>query len=160
MRDIKFIAAIDDKLGLAKQGKLPWDVPSDRKFFRDSITSGPGLMGWNTFKSNNFKPFPTCPRNLVVTHRDEKAEGVEAVHDLYAFVEEFDQDLWIIGGGNVFRQLLPIATHLYLTRISGDYKCDVFFLQFEDRFTRTETSVPQHENGIDFVYELWQPNPR
>lgn len=152
---IKFIAAVDDDLGIAKQGKLPWDIPSDRKFFRDSISSGPGLIGWKTFVANGKKPFPTCPQNIVVTHRNVELEGVEVVNNLRDFIQNFDQDLWIIGGGDVFSQLLPYATELYVTRVKGVFDCDVFFPEFEDIFKLKQASSWQTENGHEFRYELW-----
>lgn len=154
---IGMVAAVDDKLGLAKDGRIPWDLPSDRQFFRDTIRTAPGLMGWNTFASNRHRPFPTCPRNFVLTNRDEKYDGVKMVNDLEGFLDEYGQKLWIIGGGSVFEQVLPRATHLYLTRVEGDFNCDVFFPEFEEKFELTSESPQQTENGINFRYQIWQP---
>lgn len=152
---ICFIAAIDDELGLAKGGRLPWDIPSDRKFFRDSIATAPGLMGWKTFVDHGKKPFGTNPRNILITHRDVQYDGVEVIHDLRSFIKDFKEDLWVIGGGDVFAQLLPYATHLYLTRVQGDFNCDTFFPEFEDIFKLHEASEWHEENGHTFRYELW-----
>lgn len=156
-RSIKFIAAIDETYGLARKGKIPWDLPSDRKFFRDSISSGVGLMGWNTFVSNNKRPFPTSPRNVVITHHTESFDGVEIIHDLQAFLDRTDDDIWVIGGGDVFRQLLPRATHLVLTRVQGTYECDVFFPEFEDSFICTDPGEIRQENGTEYRVEVWEP---
>lgn len=159
-RAVKFIAAIDEKRGLAKNHKLPWDLPTDRNFFRDSIASASGLMGWNTFADNNHKPYKTSPNTFVITHRDAEYDGVEIIHELDNFVEEFTKDLWVIGGGDVFSQLLDKATHLYLTRVEGDYDCDVFFPEFEDKFILEKQWPKQIENGIGYQIELWVPKPR
>lgn len=156
-RRIKFVAAIDDKNGLARGGKLPWNLPSDREFFRKAITDGVGLMGWNTFASNRKKPFPTSPRNVVVTDRREQYEGVEMIDDLQKFINETTEDICVIGGGDIFSQLLPQATHLYITRVSGDFMCDVFFPNFEDTFKLVSKSKTMNENETDFRYELWEP---
>lgn len=156
-KTIKCIAAIDDKRGLSKDGDIPWNIAEDRQFFRDSISTGVGLMGWNTFESNGLKPFPTSPRNVVLTHNDGVYQGVELIHDLDSFLDRTDDDIWIIGGGELFEQVLHRATHLYLTRVSGDFGCDVFFPEFEDTFRLVEKSE-QHTAGVtDYVYELWQP---
>ncbi len=159
-KSIKFIAAIDEENGLSKGGLLPWDLPSDRKFFRDSIRSGVGLMGWNTFEANGKRPFPTNPRNVVITNRRESYENVEIIHDLQGFIDKTDEDIWVIGGGDVFAQLLPQATHLYITRVEGDFGCDVFFPEFENAFRLTESSPVQQENHTNFCYQLWEPNAR
>ena len=156
-KSLKFIAAIDEELGLARENKIPWDLPTDRQFFRDSIKSGIGLMGWNTFESNGKRPFKTSSRNVVITNRNEVFEGVEIIHDLRSFIDKTDEDIWVIGGGDVFRQLLPIATHLYLTRVSGTYDCDVFFPAFEDTFKRTKVLHENTENDIAYRIEIWQP---
>lgn len=105
--------------------------------------------------SNNKKPFPTCPRNILVTHRDVSFDRVEVVHHLRDFIQNFDEDLWVIGGGDVFAQLLPYATELHITRVRGVYDCDVFFPEFEDIFKLSEASEWFEENGYTFRYETW-----
>ncbi len=159
-RQIKFIAAIDEKNGLAKNGVIPWDLPTDKQFFRDSISSGIGLMGWGTFVSNGKRPFPTSPRNVVITSRDVSFDGVEIIHNLDEFINNTDEDIWVIGGGNVFEQLLPKATQLYITRVSVDYGCDVFFPEFETGFELVSSSETNQENGIEFCFQIWEPTPK
>lgn len=86
MPDIKLIAAIDDKNGIAIGQKLPWDLPSDRKYFQNHIKNGPVVMGWKTFASNNFKPYGDGA-NTVITGRDTEAvPGVWIVHDIQRFL--------------------------------------------------------------------------
>lgn len=159
-KSIKFIAAIDEERGLAKNGRLPWDLPSDRKFFRDHIKSGVGLMGWNTFEANGRRPFPTSPRNVVITNRREEHDGVEIIHNLQKFIDETDDNIWVIGGGDVYSQLLCQATHLYLTHVSGKYQCDVFFPDYESDFGRSEVLLENEENGIPYRVEIWTPLPK
>lgn len=154
-RQLRFIAAMDEEYGISKQGILPWDIPSDRKYFRDSITSAPALMGWKTFVDHGQKPFTSASRNILITHRGVAYDGIEVVHDLRAFIHNQTEDTWVIGGGDVFSQLLPYATHLYITRIEGDFECDTFFPEFEDIFTMKESSDWHQENGYTFRNELW-----
>nr|AIA14641.1 Dihydrofolate reductase [uncultured bacterium] len=155
MPDIKFIAAIDDKRGIAKAGKIPWDVPSDRKYFREHVKPGPVVMGWNTFESNGQKPYGDG-KNTVITRRDESAPGVAVVHDLEAFFKNLDEDIWVAGGGQVFTAALPYATTLYVTRVKGDYNCDVFFPEFENDFVLSHEEPAQVENGVQYQYQVWQ----
>jgi dihydrofolate reductase len=84
MPEIKLIAAIDNKLGLARDGKLPWDLPSDRKYFRDHVENGPVVMGWNTFVSNGLKPYGHG-KNYVLTHKKKDAKGVELINNAQEF---------------------------------------------------------------------------
>ena len=157
MADIRFIAAIDNKFGLAKDQVIPWDLPSDRKYFRDYVEEGPVLMGWNTFGANNYKPFGKG-KNYVVSNKPEKYENVAIVNDLEQFINNYTDDLWIIGGGQIFTQLLSKATNLYITRVEGDFNCNVFFPKFEGNFLKTWASEQMQENGINFHYEIWQRN--
>lgn len=155
MPKIRLIAAIDNKNGISKSGKLPWDLPSDRRYFRQQVEAGPVVMGWNTFASNNFKPFGIGD-NIVVTRRDiEAAPGVWIVHDAKEFFKKNKRDIWVVGGGQIFTAALPYATELYITRVNGDFNCDTFFPGFEHKFKMLDQSSKQSENDIEFKFETW-----
>ncbi|MDB5182515.1 MAG: dihydrofolate reductase [Candidatus Saccharibacteria bacterium] len=156
MPDVKLIAAIDDKNGIAIGQKLPWKLPSDFKYFQDKIKEGPVVMGWNTFASNGFKPYGQG-ENIVITRRDTEAiPGVWIVHDAQQFFETYKKDVWVAGGGQIFKEALPYATHLYLTRVKGDFNSDIFFPEFEENFKLADKQPDQTENGILFHYEIWE----
>lgn len=154
---IRLIAAIDDKNGIAKDGKLPWNLPSDRQYFRDQIEDSTILMGWNTFKSNNFQAFPNA-KNIILSSKSETQKNVRFITEIKLFLKLIKVDLWVIGGGQVFAQLIPRAQELYLTRVKGDFNCDVFFPEFESDFHRVHQSVQDKENGTEFCYEVWERN--
>lgn len=156
MVEVRLIAAIDDKLGIAKKGKIPWDLPSDRKYFRDHIKLGPVVMGWKTFASNKFKPYGEGA-NTVITKRDtESIPGVWVAHSAHEFFEKNRQDIWVAGGGQIFKEALPYATELYLTRVSGNFDCDMFFPEFYNTFELAEEKQERSENGIVFKYQVWK----
>lgn len=155
MHNVRYIAAIDDQNGLAKNQKLPWKIPTDQHFFRSQLTSAANLMGWNTFATNKHRPYVTNQRTFVVTDRQEDVEGVELVYDLADFIESFNEDLWVVGGGQIFSQLLDHATELVLTRVKGDYDCDVVFPAFERDFKLAESGQWQTENGYEFQFQTW-----
>lgn len=159
MSEIKLIAAIDDKRGLAdssrtERGGIPWDLPSDRAFFREHVATGPVMMGFKTFMSNHFRPYGSG-KNYVVSREPAMYDGVEIITDLEGFLQNCTEDIWVVGGGKVFAAALPFATTLYLTRVAGDFNCNVFFPDFESAFTLTQESPEQTENGISFRYQTW-----
>nr|AIA13112.1 Dihydrofolate reductase [uncultured bacterium] len=160
MPEIKFIAAIDDKRGIAKSkpgtaGIIPWKLPGDHKYFMDKLHDGPVLSGWNTFRANGLKPFGVGA-NYILTRKDtESYPGVWIIHDLAEFFAKNVDDVWVAGGGQVFAEALPHATHLYLTRVSGDFDCDVFFPSFEDDFRLQREEPELVENGIKYKYQVW-----
>lgn len=156
MPDVKLIAAIDDKNGIAIGQKLPWRLPSDFKYFQDKIKDGPVVMGWNTFASNKFRPYGHG-ENTVITRRDTEAiPGVWIVHDAQGFFEKNNKDIWVAGGGQIFKEAMPHATHLYLTRVKGNFNCDIFFPDFEKDFELTSIQPTQTENDITFHLEVWK----
>jgi dihydrofolate reductase len=160
MPDIKLIAAIDDKRGLAKSkdgtaGFIPWKLPSDHKYFLDKLHAGPVLSGWNTFRANGLKPYG-IGTNYVVTRKDtESYPGVWIIHDVAEFFEKNTDAIWVAGGGMIFKETLQYATHLYLTRVAGDFACDIFFPEFEQDFKLEHEEPEMEENGIKFRYQIW-----
>lgn len=113
-------------------------------------------MGWNTFAENNLKPYGKG-RNTVFTRHHEKVNGIEVARDAVQFLENLKEDTWLIGGGQIFTEALPYATHLYITRIEGDFECDVFFPEFEEYFVLIHAEPARTENGKKFTYQIWEP---
>ncbi len=158
MPDIKLIAAIDSKRGIAIGQKLPWHLPTDQKYFQEKLKDGPVVMGWNTFEANKFKPYGHGP-NVVLTHRNVEAiPGVWIVHDAHNYFKNLDEDVWVAGGGKIFSEALPYATQLYITQLEGDFGADVFFPEFTSQFHRVDNNQPRTENGITYTFQIWEAN--
>lgn len=136
MNKIYIIVAVDDALGFGKDGKIPWHHPEDLKHYK-TVTQGSGLiMGRNTYedmlgyvKNGKFMPSRRC---AVITSKDEPSpwENVVFVKTLQEAIEafqDFDGNVFFIGGERVFESALNIADGVYLTRIPGNFNCDRFF---------------------------------
>ena len=110
---ITLIAAIDEARAIGRGGELPWRLPDDLKRFKALTLGKTVLMGRKTFESIG-RPLPQR-RNLVLT-RDSSfaATGVEVVHNLQDALED---DLIVIGGGELYAMALPLATTLELTLV-------------------------------------------
>lgn len=155
---VRLIAAIDQKRGLAKGGRMAWNLPKESQYFKDKIKGSEILMGWGTFvEALNLKPLEGC-KNVVVTEQDVAYPYVEIVHDLDKYMKELDRDIWIIGGGQIFAQTLDRATELYLTQIDADFDCDVFFPEYEAKFHKVSESEPHQENDVTYRFQVWKPN--
>lgn len=155
MADIYFIAAIDEKNGLAKAEVLPWDLPSDRAYFREKVAHGPVVMGQKTYESNKKRPFGTGA-NYVLSHTRQDDLQVQYIMSIEEVLEHEEGPIWVIGGGQIFTLLLPWATRLYITQIEGDFGCDVFFPEFKNEFNIVSKSPHQEENGYGFWYEVYE----
>ena len=157
----RLIAAIDRKRGLAKQGFQPWYIPEDEQFFTSQTKSlgGVVLVGSTTFKT--FRGPLKGRQNYVLTHDKTPLEGVEVVDNLERFLKEWQtRDVWIIGGANVFAQVMELghAAELYLTHVQADFGCNQFFPPYEDKFTLVEQSDMHEQNGFIFTFARYIPN--
>lgn len=160
---IRLIAAIDRKNGLAKHGGQPWSIPEDEAYFERQTRKYGGvvLMGSTTYKVIGK---PLNERTNYVLSRDKTdLEEVEVVEDLDKFLDEFrEKDVWVIGGANVFAQVINVADELYLTQIEADFNCNQFFPEYDQKFESSAQSELHEENGFIFSYAVYkkviQPN--
>lgn len=146
---VRLIAAVDDCMGIGCHGKIPWNVPSDRAFFKSMTFGHPVLMGMNTFVSLFHRPLSGrfC---AVLTHHPEYCSVLDEcifssdLNELLKVCSHRDDVIYGIGGAQIYRLLLPYTDLIILSRIPGNYNCDVFFPPFEE-FVHEKHSV---ENGI------------
>lgn len=151
---IRLIAVIDRQKGIAKHGTIPWNIPSDERFFTEETKKygGVTLTGRVTFET--FKRPLVERQNFILTHQTEPIVGVELVHDVDAFLDAHP-DVWVIGGAEVFAQTIHRADELYLTPIDASFGCDRFLPEYENQFKLVSQSELQEENGFNFRYEVW-----
>ena len=149
---LKAIAAASLNRVIGKDGDLPWRLPEDLKWFK-KITSGHAiLMGRKTWDSLG-GPLPNR-RNLVLSRSLEAVDGMEVIRSLDALGElDLESDLFVIGGGELYRQLLSECSELYLTTVLRELPDgDAFFPQHEHLFEPVETLAETE----DFVLCRWE----
>ena len=157
---IRLIAAIDNQRGIAKQGRLPWDLPADRHYFAEQTKRYGGriLMGQRTFATIGH---PLSDRhNYVASRQADSVKGVTYVTQLEAFMRQQTEDLWVIGGALIYEQTLQWADELYLTEIAADLDCDLFFPAFIHAFDLAQKSPQHSENGLVFTYNIYKRKKR
>jgi len=135
MCEYKIIVATDSKGGIGKDNKHPWNYPEDLKYF-SKTTIGDGyncvIMGRKTWESLpiRYRPLPKR-RNYVLSRRKiyetEEEEFYFFPNEQRSFFHNFYKICWVIGGEQIYKLYLPDVTHIYLTKIPGDYNCDTFF---------------------------------
>ncbi len=156
---IKFIAAIDSKKGIADDHGIPWDLPTDKHYFRDMTTGGIVMMGAGWYKEQQL-PLPNR-RNIVATSSTEPLRpGFEKTGDAREFLKNLKEDIWVGGGAGLFASTLDLADELYLTHVEGDFQCTKFFPDFETDFEQVEISEPMTENGITFRFAVYKRKKR
>jgi len=147
---ILMIAALDRNRVIGRDGKLPWHISEDLKRFKRLTKGHVVLMGRKTYESLG-KPLPDR-RNVVVSSR--AIPDVESYRSLAEALRALKDEntVFIIGGGEVFRQALPIVDGLHLTIVDGEHEGDTFFPEYEHLIGTTFviTGKEDHE-GYSFV---------
>lgn len=132
------IAAMARNRAIGYEGRIPWHLPADLKFFKRTTLGHAILMGRKTFDSLG-RPLPGR-ENLVLTRGAFNVEGVRRLADFSEVTEPADgRKLFVIGGAEIYRALLPRCSALLLTRVDLEPEADTFFPSFEEHFTATET---------------------
>ncbi len=131
MSIISFVVAVSRNGVIGRDGGLPWHISSDLKRFKAITMGKPVIMGRKTWESLPKKPLPgRC--NIVVTRQaDFAADGAVVVGDVDAALAvaamEAPAEICVIGGGDIYRQLLPQANRIYLTEVQADVEGDTHF---------------------------------
>ncbi|MDX1676528.1 type 3 dihydrofolate reductase [Arsukibacterium sp.] len=125
---VAMIAAMANNRVIGKDNQMPWHLPADLKHFKAITLGKPVLMGRKTFQSIG-RPLPGR-RNLVISRAiPENTQGVEwfnSVEQALAAVSD-NAEVMVIGGGEIYRQCLPLAETLYLTEIELATDGDAYF---------------------------------
>ena len=160
------IAAIAENNCIGKEGKIPWHIPEDLKRFKELTLGKNVLMGRKTFESilgYLGKPLPNR-KNIVITRQpDFKPESVIVVSSLDSALASSGYTLnpvFIIGGGEIYAQALPLADRLYITEVHHDFpEGDVFFPAIDKNIWR-ETSrvkgVKDEKNIYDYDFVIYE----
>jgi len=131
---ISMIAAMSENRVIGSNGGLPWNIPADLARFR-SVTMGHAvLMGRKTYESIGHPLLGR--RNIVLSRTGRKIEGCEVYRTLQqALVAvEGEEEIFICGGGELFREALPLSQRVYLTIVHGNYQGDVYFPELPESF--------------------------
>jgi dihydrofolate reductase len=148
---LSIIAVIGKNRELGKDNDLIWHLPNDLKRFRAITNRHPVIMGRKTFESIGH-PLPNR-LNIVISHQ-KNIPGVTVVSSLDEAIARAgnDPEIFVIGGGSVYKEAINRADRLYLTVVDAVARgADTFFPDYS-RFTKVIEDIPQEENGIRYTY--------
>lgn len=151
---MQLIAAVDKNWGIGKDGGLLFSIPKDMKFFRTKTTGKTVIMGRTTLESMpGGKPLPKR-RNIVITKNpDYKCEGAEIVHSIEEAVSIAEPDAFVIGGAEIYAQMLSLCDTAYITKVSADGNADKFFPNLDETgHWRLAESIPDSDSGYDLIF--------
>lgn len=163
--ELVHVVAFDRQHCIGKENQLAWHIPEDLKHFKAITTGGVVVMGRKTFESMG-KPLPNRLNWVITRDVNWTTDGVKIAHDLeHALLLASEdlamctqqQSLFIIGGGEIFKQTLPIMDRLEITRIDLDVQGDAFYpaIPAEFRLCQQEQGVSE-KNGVAYVFETYR----
>jgi len=130
---IKAIVAMAENRVIGNAGTIPWHLPEDFKFFKATTMGHAILMGRKTYESIG-KPLPGR-ENIVLSRTMSETPGVTVIQSIDDLKEPTDRrDLFVIGGEEIYRLLLPRVEELYVTKVPRQIEGDTHFPDFESQF--------------------------
>jgi len=160
---ISLVAAASENNVIGKDNKLLWSLPNDTRFFKNTTWAMPVIMGSKTFASLNNKPLPGR-FNIVVTRHPEaiSTNGVRTAGSLQEAIEtakEADtKEVFIIGGGQIYKEALPMTNKIVLTRVHTTIEGDAFFPAFDESEWKlvSKMDFPADEkHTYAYSFEVW-----
>lgn len=156
---MNLIAAVDNNWAIGFQNSLLVRIPEDQKWFRETTTGKAVIMGRKTLESFPNKAPLKNRTNIVITKdKTYKVEGAVVVHSIEEAIEaakDFaDEDIYVIGGESIYRQMLPYCNVAHITKIDYAYQADAYFpnLDKESEWKITDTS--DERTYFDLLYEF------
>lgn len=131
---ISLIVAMDQNRVIGKNNKLPWHLPADLQYFKKVTMGHPIVMGRKTFESIG-RVLPGRENVIVTRNQEFKAEGCVVLHDIAQikmFADNHEKEVFVIGGAEIFKEILPFTDRLYITEIHETFEGDTFFPEIDE----------------------------
>jgi len=160
---ISLIAAIGKNNELGKGNTLLWSMPADMKHFQETTRGHTVVMGRKTFESIG-RPLPNR-KNIVITRdKNYSRQNIDIAHSLEEALElaklEKNEEIFIIGGAEIYKQAILLADKLYITHIDAEDKnADVFFPKIDKREWREvsrEEYQPDEKNIFPYIFSIYE----
>jgi dihydrofolate reductase len=162
---LNIVVAASENNVIGKNNRLLWTLPNDMKFFKNTTWAMPVIMGRKTFESLG-KALNGRTNIVVTTKTDFSAPGAIVVHNLEQAVAAAGstdaREAYIIGGGEIYRQALPICDRVYLTRIHTNLEGDTFFPELPKENWRMHSVLhfpTDDKHQFAYSFEVWDKNP-
>ncbi len=130
---ISLIVAMDENRVIGYKNKLPWNLPSELNYFRETTKGKPVIMGRKTHESIG-RPMPGRLNIIITRDKNYKADNCAVVHSREDAVNaaKASDEAMVIGGAEIYRLFLPAADRLYVTKVHGKFRGDTYFPEFNE----------------------------
>ena len=160
---MNLIVAVDSNWAIGKENKLLVSIPQDMKFFRETTKGKVVAMGRKTLESfPGGQPLKNRVNVVLTTDKNYKVKDTVIVHSVEEMVEELkkydSEDIYVIGGESIYRQLLPYCTKAYVPKIDHAYDADTYFpdLDADPEWEMTKISDEQTYFDLEYVFAIYE----
>ena len=156
---MNLIAAVDENWAIGNKNQLLVSIPADMKFFRETTVNKVVVMGRKTLESFPGGQ-PLKKRTNIVLTRDKNykvkdAIVVNSIEDLLKELKQYDEeDIYVIGGDSIYKQLLPYCKLAHITRIHHAYEADTYFPNLDKMDDWEITGISDEQTYFDLEYEF------
>lgn len=155
---ISLLVAMDNNNVIGCNNDLPWRLPRDLKFFKEKTMGKNIIMGSRTYDSIG-KPLSNRINTVMTRDCVGYPDEVQLIHDLHTLLKwnekEPGEELIVIGGGNLFKQVLPHADKMYITLIDEAFDGDTYFPEFDEsewKLVKDEKGIKDEKNPYDYYF--------
>ena len=159
---ISFIVAAAENNVIGKDNQLPWHLPSDMKYFKNQTWGMTVIMGRKSLESLG-KPLQGRKNIVVTRNKDWKQEGTEVAHSINEAIDLAKEtgvnEIFIIGGAEIFKEAMPVANRIYLTRIHHHFDGDAYFPEVSDaEWTLVQSCFcdADEKNQYPHTFQVWE----
>jgi dihydrofolate reductase len=158
---ISIIVAVSEDLGIGNKNNLLWHLSEDLKRFKKLTFGNTVVMGKKTWESLPRRPLPGR-KNVVITDiPHEVFEGAASAYSIEDAVRKCDksEEIFIIGGGSIYRQFIGIAHRLYITHVHRKAEADVYFPEIDPKIWKViekEEIKQDNVEGIPYTYVIYE----
>jgi dihydrofolate reductase len=156
-KQISIIVAIAENYAIGKDNDLLWHISKDLKRFKELTKGHYIIMGKNTYFSLPVRPLPHRTSMIITDVPGEVIDDCLMAYSIEDAVEKMDakNENFIIGGGSIYRQFMPLADKLYITRVHKDFEADTFFPEISlNEWALIEKVDVDNDPQNDFTYSF------
>jgi dihydrofolate reductase len=155
---VSIVVAVAENNSIGKNNQLLWHLPDDLKHFKNITTGGTIIMGRKTFESIG-KPLPNRISIVISTQKNFDGKGAIVVSSLDVALEKCKnkEEVFIIGGGEIYKYSLPFVDCIYLTKVHQNFEGDTFFPDLEPADWKVISEVHhQPDEKNEFPYSFFK----
>lgn len=159
---ISLVVAAAENNAIGKNNQLLWHLPNDLKFFKNTTWGMVVIMGRKTFESVN-KPLPGRFNIVITRQADWKAEGVTVAADLNDALKKAKEtncnEVFVIGGGEIYQQSMQIADKIYITRVDAILDADTFFPEIDEakwQLSHNQDFAADEKHSFAYSFQTWE----